>query len=75
VFGQIKGCAGHPGFLGFLRRGLEKCSAEWQWACASHNILKYIRHKTGGAAPKNRPIRAKKTKIQSYQTEMILLPA
>jgi transposase len=45
VFGQIKGCAGHPGFLGFLRRGLEKCSAEWQWACASHNVLKYVRHK------------------------------
>jgi hypothetical protein len=45
VFGQIKGGAGNPGFLGFLRRGLEKCSAEWQWTCAAHNIHKYIRHK------------------------------
>ncbi len=43
VFGQIKGCPGHPGFRQFLRRGLKKCREEWHWACASHNILKYIR--------------------------------
>ncbi|HEY3488663.1 MAG TPA: IS1182 family transposase [Candidatus Deferrimicrobiaceae bacterium] len=49
VFGQTKGCAGHPGYLGFLRRGFEKCSAEWLWVCASHNILKYIRYKTAKA--------------------------
>jgi len=43
VFGQIKGSAGNPGFTGFLRRGLEKCTNEWHLVCATHNILKYIR--------------------------------
>lgn len=44
VFGQIKGCPGSPGFTHFLRRGLEKARQEWQWACATHNLLKYLRH-------------------------------
>lgn len=43
VFGQMKGSAGNPGFLGFLRRGLTKCTEEWHWLCARHNIMKYIR--------------------------------
>lgn len=43
VFGQIKGCPGHPGFRQFLRRGLEKCRQEWHWACAAHNFGKYLR--------------------------------
>ena len=43
VFGQAKGSAGNPGFLGFLRRGLTKCTEEWHWLCARHNIMKYIR--------------------------------
>jgi transposase len=75
VFGQAKGCAGHPGFLGFLRRGYEKCSAEWQWVCASHNILKYIRHRPdrpGGAASPAGPNRPKRTKIASPETQMAL---
>jgi len=44
VFGQIKGSAGNPGYLGFLRRGLPKVRQEWCWVCATHNILKYIRY-------------------------------
>lgn len=43
VYGQIKGSEGDPGFRAFLRRGREKCAAEWDWVCATHNILKYIR--------------------------------
>jgi hypothetical protein len=43
VFGQIKGCPGHPGFRQFLRRGLKKCREEWHWACAAHNFTKYMR--------------------------------
>lgn len=43
VFGQIKGCPGHPGFRQFLRRGREKCRQEWHWACAAHNLGKYMR--------------------------------
>jgi hypothetical protein len=73
VFGQTKGCAGHPGFLGFLRRGFEKCTAEWQWVCASHNILKYIRHKTadpGDAAPKSGSNGSKRAKVSVLQTEL-----
>ncbi len=43
VFGQIKGCPGHPGFRQFLRRGLNKCREEWHWMCAAHNFGKYMR--------------------------------
>lgn len=52
VFGQIKGCPGHPGFRQFLRRGLEKCRQEWHWMCAAHNLGKYmrmLRSSAGGA--------------------------
>lgn len=56
VFGQAKGCAGSPGFLGFLRRGLTKCTEEWRWLCARHNLMKYIRfrrrEKPSPAVPK-----------------------
>lgn len=51
VFGQIKGSAGNPGYLGFLRRGLTKCAEEWHWVCARHNIMKYIRFKTAQNSP------------------------
>ena len=51
VFGQIKGSAGNPGYLGFLRRGLTKCTEEWHWVCARHNIMKYIRFKTSQNPP------------------------
>lgn len=44
VFGQIKGCPGSPGFRQFLRRGLRKAGQEWRWQCATHNLLKYMRH-------------------------------
>jgi transposase len=44
VFGQIKGCPGSPGFRQFLRRGMEKTGQEWRWQCATHNLLKYMRH-------------------------------
>jgi hypothetical protein len=53
VFGQIKGSAGNPGMLGFLRRGLDKCAAEWTWVCAAHNIHKYIRFKQSGKSAEN----------------------
>jgi len=43
VFGQIKGCPGHPGCRQFLRRGLKKCREEWHWVCAAHNFTKYMR--------------------------------
>lgn len=43
TFGQIKGCPGSPGFRQFLRRGLKKCKQEWEWVCATHNFLKYMR--------------------------------
>jgi transposase len=45
VFGQMKGSTGNPGFMGFLRRGLQKCTSEWHCVCASHNISKYLRSK------------------------------
>jgi transposase len=54
AFGQIKGCPGHAGFRQFLRRGLEKCRQEWRWACAAHNLRKYIRYgygRLGSAVP------------------------
>ena len=50
VFGQIKGCPGSPGFTHILRRGLIKAKQEWCWTCATHNILKYIRHQRVAAA-------------------------
>ena len=46
VFGQMKGATGNPGFMSFLRRGLQKCTSEWHCVCASHNLLKYLRFKT-----------------------------
>jgi len=51
VFGQLKGSAGNPGYLGFLRRGLIKCTQEWHWLCAKHNILKYIRFQQAQRTP------------------------
>jgi transposase len=51
VFGQVKGSAGDPGFLGFLRRGLTKVTQEWCWECATHNILKYIRYQAAQKTP------------------------
>jgi transposase len=51
VFGQAKGSAGNPGFLGFLRRGLTKCTEEWHWLCARHNIMKYIRFRRAKIHP------------------------
>jgi transposase len=51
VFGQIKGSAGNPGYLGFLRRGLPKVTQEWNWVCATHNFLKYIRFQAEQKAP------------------------
>lgn len=44
VFGQIKGCPGSPGFRHCLRRGIRKAGQEWRWQCATHNLLKYMRH-------------------------------
>lgn len=49
VFGQIKGCPGSPGFRHILRRGMTKARQEWRWQCATHNLLKYMRHQL--AAP------------------------
>ena len=45
VFGQIKSARG---IRGFLLRGLEKVSAEWQLICLTHNLLKIWRR---AAAP------------------------
>jgi transposase len=42
VFGQIKGARG---IRGFLLRGLEKVSAEWQLICLTHNLLKIWRRR------------------------------
>ena len=50
VFGQIKGCPGSPGFRQFLRRGIRKAGQEWRWQCATHNLLKYMRHQQAAAA-------------------------
>jgi hypothetical protein len=52
VFGQIKGCPGSPGFRQFLRRGMTKAWQEWRWQCATHNLLKYMRHQLA-AQPAN----------------------
>jgi transposase len=40
VFGQIKGCPGHPRYPRFLRRGLEKCRQDWRLLCCVHNLGK-----------------------------------
>jgi transposase len=40
VFGQTKSARG---IRGFLLRGLEKVSAEWQLICSTHNLLKIWR--------------------------------
>ena len=66
VFGQIKGSAGNPGMLGFLRRGLDKCAAEWMWVCAAHNISKYIRFKRDGESDKNCE-KSHKKQLQQYK--------
>lgn len=62
VFGQVKGSTGNPGFMGFLRRGLQKCTSEWHCVCASHNLLKYLRFKY--PKPQGKP-RQKDTKVTS----------
>jgi transposase len=54
VIGQIKGCAGAPGFRGFLRRGLVKCRQEWAWVCAAHNFRKYFRFRSAARAQATR---------------------
>lgn len=41
VFGQIKQC---QGIREFRLRGLEKVSYEWDFICASHNLLKLFRY-------------------------------
>jgi transposase len=58
VFGQLKEIRG---IRRFQRRGVEACAAEWQLACATHNLLKLWRHKgrsgSGGPQPDRRLIR------------------
>jgi len=44
VFGQTKGARG---IRGFLLRGLEKVTAEWQLICLTHNLLKIWRRACG----------------------------
>ncbi len=44
VFGQTKSARG---IRGFLLRGLEKVTAEWQLICLTHNLLKIWRHCSG----------------------------
>jgi transposase len=46
VFGQIKSARG---IRGFLLRGMEKVSAEWQLICLTHNLLKIWRRATCAA--------------------------
>jgi transposase len=46
VFGQIKAARG---IRGFLLRGLEKVSAEWQLICLTHNLLKIWRRCSSAA--------------------------
>jgi transposase len=47
VFGQIKS---GRGIRGFLLRGLEQVSAEWQLICLTHNVLKIWRRGHGAKA-------------------------
>jgi hypothetical protein len=47
VFGQIKAARG---IRGFLLRGLEKVSAEWQLICLTHNLLKIWRRCSSAGA-------------------------
>jgi transposase len=61
VFGQAKGSAGNPGFVGFLRRGLMKCTEEWHWLCTRHNLMKYIRYRIEQQAPPKPPRTTKTT--------------
>ncbi|HZT43059.1 MAG TPA: IS1182 family transposase [Chthonomonadaceae bacterium] len=49
TFGQVKGCAGSPGFRQIMRRGLTKAKEEWHWICATHNLVKYLRYTCGSA--------------------------
>ena len=70
VFGQAKGCAGSPGFLGFLRRGLKKCTEEWHWLCARHNIMKYIRFQR---AQKSEPPAPKRHRRPSLGLDSVTL--
>ena len=75
VFGQIKGSAGDPGYLGFLRRGLTKVKQEWCWECASHNILKYIRFKTAQEQPPDLPKENRRDRRrQDSASQMALMP-
>ncbi len=50
VFGQTKGARG---IRGFLLRGVEKVSVEWQLICLTHDLLKTWRRVTGaGLSPR-----------------------
>jgi transposase len=71
VFGQIKGSVGNPGMQGFLRRGWDKCNAEWTWTCAAHNIQKYIRFKL---ASQNREKCEKPTRNVVRNYKQVLFP-
>ena len=51
VFAHIKGSPGNMGYRRFLRRGVDKCKADWALLCCVHNFKKYWNHKmaTAGA--------------------------
>ena len=51
VFGQIKEVRG---IRRFRLRGLVRSSHEWQLICATHDLLKLYRHRTGQWTPKPR---------------------
>jgi transposase len=68
VFGQMKGSVGNPGYLGFLRRGLIKCTQEWNWVCARHNIMKYIRFKIAQETPPKEPRSIRPGQDCAFQT-------
>jgi len=70
VFGQMKGSTGNPGFMGFLRRGLQKCTSEWHCVCASHNIAKYLRFKN--AKPKTPTRISTKATVKSGYTQVAM---
>jgi hypothetical protein len=55
AFAMIKGCPGHPGIRQFVRRGLEKCRADWMLACTVHNLKRYIAAKLN-ESPKSTPV-------------------
>ncbi len=50
VFGLIKQARG---FRHFSLRGLEKVGAEWDFVCATHNLLKLFRYGTWSAAARS----------------------